>query len=162
MLILLVCRMSNSYLWHHTRLLFLVDLRRRKSASQSVPHLNEPGQSEDKELMPQPKHTAPKTKVMNDGILELASTDDPEWGMSLAGDNDENKDDELDSADLGAMEEDDSLGTDDHDSDLEESPLKQKNKSSKRKKADKGKEKVTLRAAISQGCSRKQLEVRRT
>ncbi len=55
---------------------------------QSVSPLNEPrpsekedklSTSEDEELTPWPKRTAFKTQAIDDGISELASTDDPEW-----------------------------------------------------------------------------------
>lgn len=109
--------------------------------------------SEEEEPTPRPKRTAPKTKVGDDGISELASTDDPDWEMSL-GDNDEG---DVDTTDLVTMEEDDS--------DLEESPGQQKNKANlsktnQKKNADKGKGKGTdkgkLRAAILRGHSKKE------
>jgi hypothetical protein len=64
-----------------------MDLWHRKKTSQIGSPLNEPGQnekedipstSEEEEATPRPKRTTPKTQVANDGILELASTDDPE------------------------------------------------------------------------------------
>ncbi len=90
---------------------------------------------------------ASKTQVVNDGISEDASADDPNWEMSL-GDNDE---DEVESTDL-AMEKD-ILSADNHDSDQKDSPRKQKNKakSSKKKNAHGVKGKGSLRAAILQG-----------
>jgi hypothetical protein len=127
--------------------------------------LNEPGQSEkedthseEEEPTPRPKRTTSKTQVVNDGISELTSTDDTEWGMRLVGDNDEDEDDGLDNTDLGTIEEDDTLCADDRDSDPQESPLQKKNRLSKQKNAGKAKkkEKVNLRAAISQRRSRKQ------
>ena len=48
MSILLVCRMPNSYLRHHTATVSLVDLRHHKRASQSVSPLNE-SKKEDEE-----------------------------------------------------------------------------------------------------------------
>jgi hypothetical protein len=85
-------------------------------------------------------------QFVNDGILELASTD-PDWSV---GNNSEDKDkdkDELSSMDLGTVE----------------SLLQQKSKakSSKQKKDDEGKMK-NLRAAIFQGHARKQPVVRHT
>jgi hypothetical protein len=125
--------------------------------------LNEPGQSEnddvlsisqEEELTPRPKRNASRTQVFTDGISELASTDNPDWEMS-PGDNEE---DEADSTDVATMEEDDTLGADNHDSDPEESPRQQKNKakSSKQKNARGVKGKGNLRAAILQGRQRTQ------
>ena len=128
--------------------------------------MNEPGQSEredvasiseEEEPTPRPKRTALKTQVVDDGISELASSDDPDWEMS-PGDNDKGKLDELDSTDLGTMEED---ITDVHISDPEGSPQQQKNKASL-SKSSKGKEKDRLRDAISQERQRKSPMVRHT
>ena len=143
-----------------------VDLRHRKRASKIIPFLNEPWQgendlpfnSEDEELtMPQLKRTAAKIQVINDGTLELANTDDPDWAMSL-GDNDEG---ESDTIDMGTTEGD-THGADAPDSDPVESPRNKRSlsKLSEQKKADKGKGKGGLRAAISQGQDRKQSKVR--
>ena len=133
--------------------------------------MNEPGQSEEEDTLsneeeptPRPKRTAPKAQVINNSISELASTDDPEWGMGLVGDNDEDEDNEPSSTDLGTMEEDDNLGADSRcDSDPEESTPQRKNTLSKKEKAKTAKKKkIDLRAAISQGRSRKQPMVRPT
>ncbi len=143
-----------------------VDLQHRKRASKIVPFLNEPQQgendlpfnSEDKELMtPRPKRTAAKIQVIDDGTSELANTDDPNWAMSL-GDNDEGKSNTID---MGTTEGD-THGADAPDSDPVESPWNKRSssKSSEQKKADKGKGKGGLRAAISQGWDRKQSKVR--
>jgi hypothetical protein len=130
------------------------------------PFLNEPRQSEndlpldsddEESTTPRPKRTAAKIQVIDDGISELANTDDPDWAMSL-GDNDEG---ESDTMDMGTME-DDTHGPDVPDSDPVKSPRNKRSssKSSEQKKADKGKGKGGLRAAISQGRRRKQSEVR--
>ncbi len=143
-----------------------VDLWHHKRASKIVPFLNEPQQgendlpfnSEDEELtMPWPKRTAAKIQVIDDGTLELANTDDPNWAMSL-GDNDKGKSDTID---MGTTDGD-THGADTPDSDPVESPQNKRSssKSSEQKKADKGKGKGGLRAAISQGWDRKQSKVR--
>lgn len=127
----------------------LVDLRHRKRVSQSVSPLNEPRQSEkedtisvseEEEPTPWPKRTGLKTRVIDDCISELASTDDPDWKTNLG--HDDKEDDGPDSADLGTMEEDNTLGADVDGSDREESPQqKKKNKarSPKQKNVHKGK-----------------------
>jgi hypothetical protein len=104
--------------------------------------------SEEEKSTPRPKHTAPKAQFINNSISELASTD-PDWSV---GDNGKDKDKDEDKDKLGSMD----LGT-------VESPLQQKSKakSSKQKKDDEGKMK-NLRAAIFQGCARKQPVVRHT
>ncbi len=108
-------------------------------------------------MMPWPKHTAAKIQVIDNGTSELANTDDPNWAMSL-GDNDEG---ESDTIDMGTTDGD-THGADAPDSDPVESPWNKRSssKSSEQKKADKGKGKGGLRAAISQGWDRKQSKVR--
>ena len=141
-------------------------MQHHKRASKIIPFLNEPRQgendlpfnSEDKELtMPWPKCTAAKIQVIDDGTLELANTDNPNWAMSL-GDSDKG---ESNTIDMGTMEGD-THGADAPDSDPVESPWNKRSlsKSSEQKKADKGKGKGGLRAAISQGQDRKQSKVR--
>ena len=131
MLILLVCRMPNSYLRCHTATVSLVDLQHHKRVSQSVSPLNESkmdneesksededsksegkdsksededegSDSEEEELMPWPKRTISKMRIVDNGILELPSTDSNQK-MSI-GDNDGDEDkDEPDGTDLGTV-----------------------------------------------------------
>jgi hypothetical protein len=135
----------------------------------NVPGQNEkedvPSTSEEEEATPRPKRTTPKMQVDDDGISELASTDDPEWEMSV-GDSDEDEP-ELDSTDIGTMEEDETLGANVDDSDPEEGlqlkkSKKSLSKSSKQKNTDKGKGPGKLRAAILQGRQQEQPAVRPT
>jgi hypothetical protein len=112
----------------------------------NVPGQNEkkdvPSTSEEEEATPRPKRTTPKMQV---------DDDEPE----------------LDSTDIGTMEEDETLGANVDDSDPEEGlqlkkSKKSLSKSSKQKNADKGKGPGKLRAAILQGRQQEQPAVRPT
>ena len=124
MLILLICRMPNSYLRCYTATVSLVDLRHHKRASQSVSPLNESkkenedfksenkdsksedkdkgSDSEEEELMPRPKQTILKMQIIDDGISELPSTDS-DWKISIGDNNKDENEDEPDGMDLGTV-----------------------------------------------------------
>ena len=101
---------------------------------------------------PRPKRTASKMQFINDGISELASTDDPKYEVS-AGDTNESELDKLDTLDT-----DTSAGA--HNSDPGEGPQQWKkaglSKLSSIKDNHEGKEKGKLRDAIFQGRLRTQ------
>jgi hypothetical protein len=136
--------------------------------------LKEPGRnrrevrsiSEEGEATPRPKRTAQKIQVVDDGITDIASTDDPDWQIGQGG-NDEH---ESETTDVGTVEEEedtDTLGVDADDSDQEEAPRQKKgaknlSKSAKQTNVDKGKRRRKLRDAILQGRQEEQSSVRPT
>jgi hypothetical protein len=131
-----------------------------KSEKEDVPSI-----SEEDEPTPRPRHPRPGTQVFDGSLSEPASTDDPGWEPSHGGIG-SGEIDEHDGQNSGTMETEDSGA----DSILASgSPLekleknKARSKSSKRKGLDnlKGKGKVGLRSAISEGRRWKQPVVRR-
>ena len=84
---------------------------------------NEPPTSEDEESTPRPKRHATKTQVVDDGISEITSAGDPEYGVNQGDDDDEDEEEpdtsdddeeegeEPDTPDLGTVE-DNTLGGD--------------------------------------------------
>jgi hypothetical protein len=160
-----------------------IDLRGRKKPSQSINPAHQHNEVEDaqdsedevedaqgpegevqvEELTPCPKRTRPKRatskksqEVLNDGISELTSSQDPDWAMDIWSENNENNDVDVEHEGDGSQRMDIDL-----DSDAPETSKSGKAKKAKPQRTtktgdEKGKEKQDdIRSAVMAGRQKK-------